>query len=99
MTNTETPITIRGRAITVSVEGLSPLEISSIAGKVEERIKRIEAKTKIADTSKLAILAAFEFATELENLKQKSEVSSEAEEKKIDELAAMLEKTMEKGLF
>ena len=76
--------------------GLVALEIVAIAGQVEERMKRIEENTKIVDGSKLAILAAFEFATELYNLKQKSEVSSEAGEKKLDELAARLEKVMEK---
>ena len=87
------------RIINVSVDGLSPLEISTIAGQVEEKIKLMGEKTKIADTSKLAIYAAFEFNTELYNLKQRSEVSSEAGEKKIDELVARLEKTLEKRLF
>ena len=99
MTNTETQIKIRGRAVNVLVDGLSPIEIGSIAGQVEERMKRIEGKTEIPDTSKLAILAAFEFAMELYNLKQKSEVTDKAEETKIDELVAKLEKTMDKGLF
>ena len=96
MTNTETHVKIKGRAMNISVEGLEALEIVAIAGQVEERMKRIEENTKIVDGSKLAILAAFEFATELYNLKQKSEVSSEAGEKKLDELAARLEKVMEK---
>jgi len=99
MTNTETQIKIKGRSMNVAVDGLSPIEINSIAGQVEERIKRIEEKTKIPDTAKLATLAAFEFATELYNLKQKSEVSNEADEKKIDDMVEKLEKTMEKGLF
>ena len=85
--------------MTVAVDGLSPIEISSIAGQVEERMKRIEEKTKIVDGSKLAILAAFEFNAELYNLRQKSEVNSEADGKKIDELVEKLEKTMEKRLF
>ena len=99
MSNSETPINIRGRSLTVAVDGLTPIEISSIAGQVEERISLIEAKTKIPDTAKLATLAAFEFATELYNLKQRSEISGEADGKKIDELIEKLEKTIEKGLF
>jgi len=99
MSNSETPIKIRGRSLTVAVDGLTPIEISSIAGQVEERISLIEAKTKIPDTAKLATLAAFEFATELYNLKQRSEISGEADGKKIDELIEKLEKTIEKGLF
>lgn len=75
ITNVETQIKIRGRSITVAVEGLSPIEISSIACQVEERIKRIEEKTEVADTAKLCALAAFEFAVELYNSKQKVEVS------------------------
>ena len=83
----------------VAADGLAPIEISSLVGQVEEKIKRIEEKTKIPDTATLATLAAFEFATELYRLKQKSEVSSEADGKKIDELVEKLEKTMEKRLF
>ncbi|OGR49983.1 MAG: hypothetical protein A2X34_06375 [Elusimicrobia bacterium GWC2_51_8] len=99
MTNTETRVKIRGRQMNVAADGLSPIEISSIVGQVEERIKRIEEKTTIPDTATLATLAAFEFAAELYNLKRKSEVNSEADGKKIDELVEKLEKTMEKGLF
>jgi len=75
ITDPETQIKIKGRFMNVAVAGLSPIEISSIACQVEERIKRIEEKTEIADTAKLCALTAFEFAVELYNSKQKVEVS------------------------
>ena len=99
MTGNETQIKIKGRAIMVAVAGLGPLEISNIAGQVEKKIDEIEAKTSIPDTGRLALLAAFEFATELHNLKQHAEASKEADSRTIDELIAKLEGAMEKELF
>lgn len=99
MTGKETQVKIKGRALTLSVDGLGPLEISAIAGQVEKKIDNIEEKTQIPDNSKLALMAAFEFATELYNLKQKSETANEADSRKIDELAGKLECALDKELF
>lgn len=90
------PIKIKGRILTPSVDGLGPLEMTTIANQVEKKIEEIETKTQIADTSKLALLAAFAFATELYNLKQKSEVTKEADSRKIDELVEKLESSLNK---
>jgi len=97
MTANEIQIRIRGgAAISVSVEGLSELEISAIAGQVEEKIKSIEEQTKIVDTSKLVRMAAFAFATDLYNLQHKSDINNEAQEKKLEELIDRLEKVADK---
>ena len=99
MSNNEAVITIRKRQYSMSVDGLTEMEIGGIADQVEKKMGEIEKKTNIPDTSKLAVMAAMEFATELYNLKQKSENIREADSRKIDELVAMLEKTLDKELF
>ena len=99
MTGNETQVTIKGRSLTLSVDGLGPLEITTIANQVVKKIEEIEEKTQIPDTSKLALLAAFDFATDLYNLKQKSETSREADLRKIEELVEKLESSLDKQLF
>jgi len=99
MTGNETQVKIKGRVVSLAVDGLGPLEITSIAGQVEKKINDIEQETQIPDNSKLALLAAFSFATELYSLKQKSEDTGEADSKKLDELSAKLENALNKELF
>ena len=99
MISHEVPVTIKGRTITPSVDGLGPLEVTTIANQVEKRIDEIEARTGIPDSGKLALLAAFGFATELYNLKQKHKDTKEADTRKIDELIALLEGAQDKKLF
>lgn len=96
MNRNDFPGMVKGRNLNFpAVDGLSQLEHSSILGQIEEKIKTIEEKSKIADTSKLAILAAYDFAVELYNLKQKSETNLTADTKKIDEMVEKLQKTLD----
>ena len=99
MQNNEALIKIRGRSIAMAVDGLTELEIGNIADQVEKKMAEIEEKTNIADTSKLAVMAALEFAAKLYNLKQKSENTTEADSRKIEDLVAKLESAMDKQLF
>ena len=96
MQNNEFEAKVRNRVIKFpAVDGLSPIETSTIVGQVEEKINKIEKNLNIVDSSKLAILAAYDFAVELYNLKQKSETNREADSKKVEELVEKLEKTLE----
>ena len=99
MQNSEVVIKIRGRAISMTVDGLTEMEIASIADQVEKKMAKIEEATNTADTSKLAVMAAMEFATELYNLKQRSETTTEADSRKIEDLVSKLEGVLEKELF
>ena len=95
MANNDFEARVRGRLIVFpSVDGLAPIEMSTIVGQLEEKIGKIEEKTKVVDTSKLAILAAYDFAVELYNLRQKSETNREADTKKVDDMGERLEKTL-----
>lgn len=96
MQNNDFEAKVRGRLIKFpSVDGLAPIEMSTIVGQVEEKINKIEQKLNIVDSSKLAILAAYDFAVELYNLKQRSETNREADSKKVEELVEKLAKTLE----
>ncbi len=96
MKNNDYEAKVRGRIIRFpSVDGLTELELGGIVAEVEEKIKKIEGKMNIVDTSKLAILAAYDFAVELHNLKQRSETNREADTKKMDEMIEKLSKTLE----
>ena len=95
MPDNETVVRIRNRSFPVAVDGLTQLEMVNLAGKVEKKMAELEARTKTADTSKLAILAAFDFAVELYNLRQKSETNREADSKKLEDMVARLENTLE----
>jgi len=77
-----------------AVDGLTELELGSIVAQVEDKINKIEAKMNIVDSSKLAILAAFDFAVELNNLKQKSETNREADSRKLEQMVSALEATL-----
>ncbi|MCK5357648.1 MAG: cell division protein ZapA [Elusimicrobiales bacterium] len=92
-------VKIRGRQFNIAIEGLTPIEISTLANQVEEKMKHLEEKTNTIDTSKLAVLAAIDYASELYNLRQKTDVNTQANERKIDKMVGKLQKTLDKELF
>ncbi|MEI7482957.1 MAG: cell division protein ZapA [Elusimicrobiota bacterium] len=96
MTSNEPQVKIKGRVLNISIDSLTPLEIATISSQVEEKINDIEGKSQEADTSKLALMAAFEFAIELYTIKQTSMNVTEANSRKIDEMADKLERALHK---
>lgn len=95
----ETIVKIRNRQFNIAIEGLTPIEITTLANQVEEKIKYLEDKTNTVDTSKLAVLAAMDYATELYNLRQKTDSNFQANEKKVDSMINKLKRTLDKELF
>lgn len=86
--NEKVDIEICRRRLTVEMEGLTQLEIISLGQLVDAKITEVtRANDKVADTSKLAILAALEFAAELTQLKDTHETTKRMAELKIAELA------------
>lgn len=89
--NDKVDIEIFRRRLTVDMEGLTPMEISAIAQKVDERMREIsEQNSKIADSSKLAILSALHFAAELQQVRDARSTENAALERKIEELNHVL---------
>lgn len=96
MNNNEFEARVRNRTIKFpAVDGLSQLEMSSIVTQVEGKMDRVEENLNIVDSSKIAIVAAYEFAVELYNLKQHFETLQAADSKKDEEMISKLEKSLE----
>lgn len=99
MIENEVPVQIYRRDLRISVEGLTPIEISTIAGQVSEKMKEIEEETGTVDTAKLAILAAVTFAADLYTLRQQSSSLRQADEKRITEMISSLNSVLGKELL
>ena len=99
MIENETPVQVYRRNLSVAIEGLTPIEISAVAGQVTAEMEKIEADTKTADTSKLAILAALSFAAELHKLNQQSGHLRQADEKRISGMISTLNSALGKDSF
>lgn len=85
--NEKVDIEIFRRRLTVEMEGLTPMEISALAQKVDERMREIsDQNNKIADSSKLAILAALHFAAELQAAKDSQSTHNAALERRVEEM-------------
>ena len=94
MLNEKVEIEIRGRRLLIEMEGLSPLEVDSLARLVTERIVQIEAETKIVDTSKLAILTALDIAAENQRLQVQLKDLGLTEKREVDAMTISLEKAL-----
>jgi cell division protein ZapA (FtsZ GTPase activity inhibitor) len=92
----ETIIKVRGREYKISIDGLTPIEIGSLASDVEEKMKYMEEKTHTVDTSKLAVLVAIDYASELYNLHQKIDANTQANAKKVDTMISSLHQSLDK---
>ena len=85
--NEKVDIVIGRRRLTVDMESLTPIEINALAQRVDDRMNEIGQQNKsIADTSKLAILTALDFAAELQKLRDARSIEQAALERKIEEL-------------
>ena len=95
MLNDKVEIEVYGRKFIVEMEGLSQLEISALANRVDTLMHEIAKETKIVDSSKLAILTAIEISGELQRLSQRVEDLDKAEGRQVDGMILDLEKTIE----
>ena len=65
--NEKVEVQIGTRRLVIDMEGRTPIEISALAQKVSERVGELQSQNnKVADTSKIALLAALSFADELD---------------------------------
>jgi len=89
--NEKVEIEVFRRRLTIEVEGLNPLEINALAQKVHDRMSEISHQNKdIADSSKLAILAALHFAADLQQTRDARSTEQAALERKVEELSVAL---------
>ena len=90
--NEKVDIEIFRRKLTVEMEGMTPIEINSLAQRVSEKMTEIaEHNNKIADSSKLAILTALAFAAELSKVRENVDTERLVLERKLEELGLALQ--------
>ncbi|HNW43525.1 MAG TPA: cell division protein ZapA [Elusimicrobiales bacterium] len=95
MSNNDFEERVRNRTIQFpGVDGVTILELQGIVRQVVEKMDKIEERLDIADSSKIAILAAYEFAVELYNLRQQTETNRAADSKKVEDLISKLERSV-----
>lgn len=93
--NEKVDITIFKRNLTVEMEGFTPMEINSLAQKVSDKMQDMaEQNPKIADSSKLAILTALDFAAQLYQLSQRTDTEQRALDHKVEELTLALQSAL-----
>lgn len=96
--NEKVEVQIASRRLVVEMEGLTPLEINSLAEKVGERFREMQGANKgVADSSKLALLVALSFAAELEKERLAHRTTQQLLENKAENLSRALRESLEAG--
>ena len=95
MPNSETiTVEIYNVQHTLQLEGRTPLEVSCLADHVNKKIDEIVETSKIADTSKVGILAALNIAEELFKLRDNKEDINKKSEGEVQELIKLIDSTL-----
>jgi len=95
MLSEKVDIEVYGRKLTVAYDGLTQLEISTLAQKVDGIMREIAKESEIADSSKLAVLAALEIAADYERLRSRTEDFDKIEGDKVNAMIIDLEKSVD----
>ena len=90
-------VEISGRLYDLDIKGLTPMEASALAGQVTEKMQELERQTRVVDTSRLAVLAALNFADELRRLEAKHDQTTQAVRQRIETLKRILKETLEQS--
>jgi len=90
--NNEFEWKVNGRTIRFpTIDGLTQLQQEALVGEVEQRMRRVMDRTNMVDTSKQAIVAAYELAAELLIVRQSSEDNTGAMARSMDKMISRLE--------
>lgn len=96
--NEKVEIQIGNRRLIVEIEGLTPMEISGLAQKVTDRLTELQgAHRNVADTSKIALLAALSFAAELDKEQRAHETTRRMAENTAERMTQSLRDSLEAG--
>lgn len=93
--NEKVEVEIARRRLWVEVEGLTPLEINTIANTVNEKIEEAQQQNpKLADTSKLAIYALLNLAADIYKLQQAESTNRKVLENTLDHISKTLQQSL-----
>ena len=94
MINEKVEIEVYGRKLNIEIEGLTQLEIHSLAQDLTEKMEKIAKESEIVDSSKLAILTALETMAEITRIRSQHEAHRNAQERVMDQLILQLESSL-----
>ena len=94
MINEKVEIDVYGRKLTVEIEGLTQLEITSLAQNLSDKMKQIAKESEIVDSSKLAILTALETLAERARINTQEDNMRRAEERMLEHMIAGLQNAL-----
>jgi len=83
-------VQILGRNYEIDAAGLTPLEIHELAAFVDEKMREIRDRYSIADTQKIAVLAALNIAYETRQQRESGQITSLEAKKRIERLNHLL---------
>jgi len=92
--NEKVEIDVYGRKLNIEIEGLTQLEIHSLAQELTDKMEKIAKESEIVDSSKLAILTALETLAEMARLRSQQEVHRNAQERAMDHMILQLESSL-----
>ena len=87
-------VQIFGREYEMDPGGLTPLEVQSLAGFVDEKMREIAREFSLVDTQKVAVLAAINIALDYLQLKEKGETTGEGTAAKLEEMEKALDQAL-----
>jgi cell division protein ZapA (FtsZ GTPase activity inhibitor) len=94
--NEKVEVQIGSRRLVVEMEGLTPIEINALAQKVGDRLVELQGQNRtVADTSKIALLVALSFATELSQERAAHDTTRRLLENKAEQLSQILRDSLE----
>ena len=96
--NEKVDVQIGTRRLVVEMEGLTPLEIGSLAQKVSERMAELQGQNKtVADTSKIALLVALSLAADLEKETRAHKMTRDMLENSAEKISQSLRESLDAG--
>lgn len=94
MLNEKVDVEVYGRRFTVEFEGITPIEIPSLAKELTQKLEQVGKESGIVDTSKLAVLVALQYLVEIKRLKAQQENDRLAEERTLERMVVSLQNTL-----
>ncbi len=87
-------VQIFGREYEMDAGGLTPLEVQSLAGFVDDKMREISEKFAVVDTQKIAVLAAINIALDYLQLRERSHPGADTTSPRLETLNQILDKAL-----
>lgn len=92
--NEKVDVEIAKRRLSIEMEGLTELEIITLAKNINDKIASVSHMYKQVDSHKILILVALEYAADLSHARDSFETAKRVAERKIEELTLSLQSSL-----